>query len=132
MTLTHHLIFGKRVKIGDPQCGRPDVDQSVRDAFSRIDTLLMLYARDLSTRELQAFLEERYQVPVSPDLISPVTHEVLAEVEAWQQRLLEPPYVAVVFDALRVKIRDEGVVRNQAVYLALGVQPDGTKVVLGF
>lgn len=96
------------------------------------ETVLMLYARGLSTRELQAFLEERYQVPVSPDLISTVTQEVLAEVETWQQRPLEPLYIAVVFDALRVKIRDEGVVQNKAVYLALGVQPDGTKAVLGF
>jgi transposase-like protein len=96
------------------------------------ETVLMLYARGLSTRELQAFLEERYQVPVSPDLISTVTAEVLAEVEAWQQRPLESVYVAVAFDALRVKIRDEGVVQNKAVYFALGVQLDGTKEVLGF
>jgi len=96
------------------------------------ETVLMLYARGLSTRELQAFLEERYQVPVSPDLISTVTAEVLAEVEAWQQRPLETVYVAVAFDALRVKIRDEGVVQNKAVYCALGVQLDGTKEVLGF
>ncbi len=96
------------------------------------ETVLMLYARGLSTRELQAFLEERYQIPVSPDLISTVTNEVLAEADTWQQRPLEPVYVAVAFDALRVKIRDEGVVQNKAVYLALGVQPDGTKEVLGF
>lgn len=96
------------------------------------ETVLMLYARGLSTRELQAFLEERYQIPVSPDLISTITSEVLAEVETWQQRPLEATYVAVAFDALRVKIRDEGMVQNKAVYLALGVQLDGTKEVLGF
>lgn len=96
------------------------------------ETVRMLYARGLSTRELQAFLEERYQVPVSPDLISTVTAEVLVEAEAWQQRPLEPVYVAVAFDALRIKIRDEGVVQNKAAYFALGVQPDGTKEVLGF
>ena len=96
------------------------------------ETVLLLYARGLSTRELQAFLEERYQVDVSPDLISTVTQEVLAEVEPWQARPLEPVYLAVAFDALRVKIRDEGVVQHKAVYLALGIEPDGTKTVLGF
>lgn len=108
------------------------VPKGVRRLPGFDETVLMLYARGLSTRELQAFLEERYQVPVSPDLISTITSEVVAEVEAWQHRPLEPVYVAVVFDALRVKIRDEGLVQNKAVYLALGVQPDGTKEVLGF
>jgi hypothetical protein len=96
------------------------------------ETVLMLYARGLSTRELQAFLEEWYQIPVSPDLISTVTNEVLAEADTWQQRPLEHVYVAVAFDALCVKIRDEGIVQNKAVYLALGVHPDSTKEVLGF
>ena len=95
-------------------------------------TVLALYARGLTVRELQAYLEERYQVPVSPDLISAVTAEVLDEVQAWQSRPLDAIYVAVAFDALRVKIRDEGLVRNKAVYLALGVRTDGTKEVLGF
>ncbi|GAB1343202.1 hypothetical protein MASR1M101_23290 [Gemmatimonas sp.] len=91
------------------------------------ETVLALYARGLTTRELQGYLEERYQVPVSPDLISTVTSEVMEEVTAWQRRPLDPVYIAVVFDALRVKIRGEGVVQNKAVYLALGVLPDGTK-----
>ncbi|GAB1342948.1 hypothetical protein MASR1M101_20750 [Gemmatimonas sp.] len=95
------------------------------------ETVLALYARGLTTRELQGYLEERYQVPVSPDLISTVTSEVMEEVTAWQRRPLDPVYIAVVFDALRVKIRGEGVVQNKAVYLALGVLPDGTKEVLG-
>ena len=89
--------------------------------------VLSLYARGLTTRELQAHLEECYQVPVSPDLITAVTDELLPELAAWQQRPLEPVYVAVVFDALRVKIRDEGLVQHKAVYLALGILPSGDK-----
>jgi len=108
------------------------VSKGARCLLGFDETVLMLYARGLSTRELQAFLEERYRIPVSPDLISTITSEVLAEVETWQQRPLEATYVAVAFDAPRVRIRDEGVVQNKAVYLALGVQLDGTKEVLGF
>jgi transposase-like protein len=93
--------------------------------------VLSLYARGLTVRELQAHLEECYAVPVSPDLITAVTDEVLAEVQAWQQRALDPVYVAVVFDALRLKIRDEGLVQHKAVYLALGVTATGAKDVLG-
>jgi putative transposase len=108
------------------------VPKGVRRLPGFDETVLQLYARGLSVRELQAYLEERYQVPVSPDLISTVTQEVMSEVATWQGRPLEAVYVAVAFDALRVKIRDEGVVRNKAVYLALGVQLDGTKEILGF
>ena len=76
--------------------------------------VLSLYARGLTVRELQAHLEECYQVPVSPDLITAVTDEILPELTAWHQRPLEPVYVAVVFDALRIKIRDEGLVQHKA------------------
>lgn len=69
---------------------------------------------------------------VSPDLITAVTDEVLDEVQRWQQRPLEAVYIAVAFDALRVKIRDEGLVQHKAVYLALGVTASGRKDVLGF
>jgi transposase-like protein len=93
--------------------------------------VLSLYARGVSVREIQAHLEQLYQVEVSPALISAVTDEVVAEVTAWQQRPLDPMYPVVIFDALRVKIRDEGVVRNKAVYLAIGVDRDGHKDVLG-
>lgn len=96
------------------------------------DKVIALYARGVSVREIRGFLEEQYQVPVSPDLISQITDEVLDEVSQWQQRPLEPVYPVVIFDALRVKIRDEGVVRNKAVYLALGITREGTKDVLGF
>lgn len=96
------------------------------------DRVLGLYARGVSVREIRGFLEDHYQVPVSPDLISQITDEVLDEVTQWQQRPLEPMYPVVIFDALRVKIRDEGVVRNKAVYLALGIGREGHKDVLGF
>jgi putative transposase len=93
--------------------------------------VLSLYARGLTVRELQAHLEECYRVPVSADVITAVTDAVLEEVQRWQQRPLEPVYVAVAFDALRVKIRDEGLVQHKAVYLALGVTATGAKDVLG-
>jgi putative transposase len=92
--------------------------------------VLSLYARGMSVREIQEHLEALYQVEVAPSLISAVTDEVLEEITAWQQRPLEACY-AVVFDCLRVKIRDEGTVRNKAVYGALGITCAGTKDVLG-
>jgi putative transposase len=95
------------------------------------DKVIALYARGLTVREIQAFLREMYAVDVSPDLISTVTDGVVAEVTAWQARPLESMYPVVFFDALRVKIRDEAVVRSKAVYLALAVLPDGTREVLG-
>lgn len=95
------------------------------------DKVLALYARGLSTREIQHYLHEIYAIEVSPDLISAVTDAVVAEVTAWQTRPLEPMYPVVFFDALRVKIRDEGVVRSKAVYLALAVLPDGRRDILG-
>jgi putative transposase len=82
-------------------------------------------------REIQAFLKDMYAVDVSPDLISTVTDAVVAEVTAWQSRPLEPMYPVVFFDARRVKIRDEAVVRSKAVYVALAVRPDGTRDILG-
>jgi transposase-like protein len=95
------------------------------------DKVIALYARGLTVREIQAFLKETYAVDVSPDLISTVTDAIVAEVTAWQTRPLEPLYPVVFFDALRVKIRDEAVVRSKAVYLALAVLPDGSRDILG-
>jgi putative transposase len=95
------------------------------------DKIIALYARGLTVREIQAFLAEMYAIDVSPDLISTVTDAVLSEVTAWQARPLEPMYPVVFFDALRVKIRDEAVVGTKAVYLALGVLPDGSRDILG-
>ena len=95
------------------------------------DKVIALYARGLTVREIQAFLGEMYGVEVSPDLISTVTDAVVVEVTAWQARPLESMYPVVFFDALRVKIRDEAVVRSKAVYLALAVLPDGSRDILG-
>ncbi|MDQ9172501.1 IS256 family transposase [Oxalobacteraceae bacterium R-40] len=95
------------------------------------DHIVSMYARGMSVREIQGHLLELYGLAVSPDLISSITDEVLAEVEQWQQRPLEAMYPIVYFDALRLKIRDEGTVRNKAVYLALGIRADGKKEVLG-
>jgi putative transposase len=95
------------------------------------DKVISLYARGLPVREIQGHLTELYGLEVSPDLISTITGEVMDEVIEWQNRPLEPMYPLVFFDALRVKIRDEGTVKNKAVYLALGVRADGTKEILG-
>ena len=95
------------------------------------DKIIAMYARGLSTRDIQAHLEEIYGIKVSPALISAITDAVLDEVSAWQNRPLETTYAIVYFDALRVKIRDEGLVRNKAVYLAIGVTCDGDKDILG-
>jgi putative transposase len=95
------------------------------------DRIIALYARGLTVREVQAHLQEMYAVDVSADLISTVTDAVMAEVRAWQSRPLEPMYPVVFFDALRVKIREEVVVRNKAIHLALGVLPDGSRDILG-
>lgn len=95
------------------------------------EKVLALYGRGLPVREIQKFLADIYAIDVSPDLISEVTDAVVAEVTAWQARPLEPMYPVVFFDALRVKIRDESVVRSKAVYLALAVLPDGTRDIWG-
>lgn len=95
------------------------------------DRVISMYARGMSTREIVGHLSEFYGTEVSADLISTVTDAVLDEVAVWQGRPLEPLYPIVFFDALRVKVRDEGMVRNKAVYLGLGVRPDGTKEILG-
>jgi putative transposase len=100
--------------------------------FGGFDTkIIAMYAQGMTVREIQAFLEQQYKVEISADLISTVTNSVLDEVIEWQNRPLEKMYPVVFFDALRVKIRDEGTVKNKAVYLALGIQRDGTKDVLG-
>ena len=95
------------------------------------DKIVAMYARGMTVREIQAFLLEQYGTEVSPDLISTVTEEIMSEVAAWQARPLERMYPVVFFDALRVKIRQDALVRSQAVYLALGVLPDGSRDVLG-
>ena len=93
--------------------------------------VISMYARGMSTREIVAHLRELYGIEVSPDLISAVTDAILDEIAEWQNRPLEAAYPLVFFDALRIKVRDEGIVRNKAVYLALGVRADGHKEILG-
>lgn len=95
------------------------------------DKILSLYARGMTVREIQGHLQEMYAMEVSPDFISSVTDAVMSEVTEWQTRPLERMYPVVLFDAVRVKARDEGVVRSKAVYLALGVLVDGSKDILG-
>ena len=99
----------------------PDFDQKI----------ISMYARGMSVREIRGHLEELYGIDVSPDLISAVTDAVLEEVTEWQNRPLDVCYPMVFFDAIRVKIRDEGFVRNKAVYIALAILPDGSKEILG-
>ena len=95
------------------------------------DKIISMYARGMSVREIRGHLEELYGIEVSPDLISAVTNAVLEEVVEWQNRPLDVCFPIVFFDAIRVKIRDEGFVRNKAVYIALGILADGTKEILG-
>lgn len=95
------------------------------------DRILSMYARGMTTREIQGHLEEMYQVEVSPSLISEVTDGVMEQARAWQNRPLEPFYGVVFLDALYVKMRHEGRVENRAVYVALAIDLSGRKDVLG-
>ena len=95
------------------------------------DKIISMYARGMTVREIRGHLEELYGIDVSPYLISTITDAVLETVAEWQGRPLDGCYPLVFFDAIRVKIRDEGFVRNKAVYIALGILPDGTKEILG-
>jgi len=108
--------------------------QIVRKGQTRLDgfndRIIALYARGLTTRDIRAHLREMYDVDVSPDLISRVTDAVLEELQEWQARPLDRVYPVVFIDALMVKIRD-GVVANRPVYLAIGIDCDGAKQVLG-
>ena len=108
--------------------------QIVRKGQTRLDgfndRIIALYARGLTTRDIRAHLREMYDVDVSPDLISRVTDAVLDELQEWQSRPLDRVYPVVFIDALMVKIRD-GVVANRPVYLAIGIDCDGAKNVLG-
>lgn len=95
------------------------------------DKILSMYARGMTTRDIQGHLEEIYGVEVSPDLISSVTNDIIIEMKEWQNRMIDEVYPIVYFDAIRMKIRDDGHVLNKACYLAIGVDLDGQKDVLG-
>ena len=110
----------------------PQIVKKGQRRFSGFDDkIVSMYARGMTTRDIQGHLEEIYGVEVSPDLISSVTDGILSEVKEWQNRPLDEVYPIVFFDAIRIKIRDEGRVFNKAVYLAIGVGMDGIKDVLG-
>lgn len=103
-----------------------------RRRFAGFDEkIIALYARGMTTREIAGHIGELYGAEISPDLVSAVTDSVLEEVGAWQGRGLEAVYAIVFFDAIRVKIRNEGLVSNRAVYLAIGVRCSGHKEILG-
>lgn len=95
------------------------------------ESIIALYARGMTMREIQGFPRETYATDVSAEFINSVTEAVMAEVTTWQARPLESIYPVVFFDALRVRIKEDAVVRNKAIYLALGVLPDGTRDILG-
>ena len=95
------------------------------------DKILSLYARGMTTREIQGHLQEVYGVEVSPSLVSAVTEAVIEEVKTWQMRPLEPLYPILFLDALMVKMRHEGQGENRAVYVAIGIDLEGQKDVLG-
>ena len=95
------------------------------------DKIISMYARGMTTRDIQSHLEEIYGVEVSPALISNITDAVAEEVKAWQNRGLDPVYPIVYMDAIRVKVRHNGQIQNKAIYLAIGITMEGVKEVLG-
>src|SRR5713101_4978438 len=110
----------------------PQIIEKHQTRFTGFDqNIISLYARGLSTREIQQHLEEIYHVEVSPALISSVTDEVIEEVKTWQNRQLDAVYPIMYLDAIQFKVRDSGHVKNKAIYLAIGVTMDGMKEVLG-
>ena len=110
----------------------PQIIEKHQTRFTGFDeNIISLYARGLSTREIQQHLEEMYQVEVSPSLISSVTDEVSDEVKKWQNRQLDAVYPIMYLDAIQFKVRDSGHVRNKAIYLAIGITLSGLKEVLG-
>ena len=95
------------------------------------DKIISMYARGMTTRDIQDHLLELYNVEVSPDLISTVTDGIIEEVNEWRNRELDPLYPIVYLDAIVVKVRDEGHIKNKSVYLAIGVNLEGHKELLG-
>jgi len=160
--MTHHLGYDKNSKQGDNsgnsrngttkkklkgEFGEMDLEvprdressfdpQIVQKGQSRFtgfdDKIISMYARNMTTRDIQAHLKEMYGVDVSPGLISQVTNDVLEEVDAWQNRPLDEVYPIVYFDAFFVSVREAKQVQKKAVYLAIGVNMEGHKEALGF
>ena len=114
-----------------PMCRSVTIGKHERRFTGFDDKIVAMYARGMSVREIQAFVLQMYNTEVSPDFISQVTAAVMDEVLQWQSRPLEAVYPVVFFDALRVKIREDAVVRSKAVFLALGVRADGSRDILG-
>src|SRR5438552_328767 len=122
-------IEGPRDRVGDFE---PQIVGKHQRRFTGFDDkILSMYARGMSTREIQGHLQEIYGAEVSPTLISEVTDAVIDELQQWQSRPLEPIYAIIYLDALVVKMRHEGRVENRAVYVAIGIGLDGLKDVLG-
>ena len=126
-----------KVEIGIPRDRNGTFEpQLVKKGQRRLEgfdeKVIAMYARGMTVREIQGFLLDQYKVEVSPDFISSVTEAVTEEVTAWQNRPLERMYPVVFFDAMRVKIREDALVRNKAVYFALGITTEGVKEILGF
>jgi putative transposase len=110
----------------------PQIIEKHQTRFTGFDkNILSLYSRGLSTREIQQHLEEIYGVEVTAGLISSVTDEVIDEVKTWQSRQLDEVYPIMYLDAIQFKVRDNGHVKNKAIYLAIGVTVEGLKEVLG-
>src|ERR671932_2035093 len=125
-----------RIELEVPRDRRATFDPQLIAKYQRRfpgfdEKIVSMYARGMSTREIAGHLRDLYGVDVSPDLVGAVTDAVLDEIAAWQARPLEAAYPLVFLDALRVEVRDEGLVRNKAVHIALGVRADGAKEVLG-
>ena len=127
---------GERVVLDIPRDRHGQIDPTLIPKYARRfpgfdDKIIALYARGMSTRDIRAHIQEIYGIDVSANLVSAVTESVMADALAWQNRPLETVYAIVYFDALRVKIRDEGMVHNKAVYLAIGITSHGAKEILG-
>ena len=127
---------GERVVLDIPRDRHGQFDPTLIPKYARRfpgfdDKIIALYARGMSTRDIRAHIQEIYGIDVSANLVSAVTESVMADALAWQNRPLETVYAIVYFDALRVKIRDEGMVHNKAVYLAIGITSHGAKEILG-
>ena len=134
----HRNGYSKKTVVGEDGAMEIEVPRDRSGSFEPIliakgqkrfegfdEKIIAMYARGMTVREIQGFLLDHYKVEVSADFISTVTDSVLEAVVEWQNRPLERSYPVIYFDALRVKIRDEGSVRNKAVYLALSIASDG-------